>query len=975
MMRNDKLIVILGVIMLVFASIGIYTWTPWEEAKKEVDIKNFLDVSGTLSQVPDALTVYDSSPFYALIATPLAVHYDTDGSLEVLPLYIRNSTNPSRAVERVKDQIGIYATQTIDDSRSPREWSLFIAENYWDHADAVLLIENNETGYSLGVAAVPIASYFSIPVIVTDRVDVEVKNLLEDLGVKSSFVCGNLEGYGDFVIFNNVDEVVNASIEIVRNKFGDINYITLTNPRDAWPPQILNKTYYSFEGILKSDTTFPSQIIGTLLRQKMGKKTTHRFTIPEDYKYALIKIDFTNLEDPRYVEDFGDKVNIYGRPVGGKAFQLLYGGTLISPNDRDLQGNLQQDKMHYETVLYNCGGKEYELELTAELNVLKETKYTLDITIENLSNPYYPMMKQLSSIAPYLAAYHKGIVFAKTDFAFAADDDKLLDGKTLPGNTQVYKNPRLIPLVNRHVYEKIHRPLNQLIAKIVGIENVSEDYGLRSLTEYCRTNPFYIALVGDTVMLPQYYYRSPHNHPFKKMDVIYGTNCPSDFIYGNIDPETYFNQPHDGPNDVDNDKFTFYPYVENIVGRITGWDVQDCSALIARTIFYDRIIEKMDDWKDNALVMSGAGLEFQKLPIFNALYKMLGHKDPMKFPTGEQHFLDLRAANNLQKGGFNTVVAERGQAQRKGYSNQVLREIKHAGLLNRMFFPKMLVKIMQGFENWRSLFSLKWWIETLTKDGSGVHGEELQENSNIILSNSHGIWFMIVHGDIMMDLLGGPPILYQILGRFLPVITPFGTPIGSLGCYSVSTVEAMNLGPSVIFIEGCGSGKIDGLHPTNTLANAYLHAGANAYISPTTYSAIGGYLNPRPFGGRILDAGIGFGILGYLKTAIDYRLHGKFPPVHFCGVIFEDTYQSLIEENKDIGTALRDAKNAFLPDEANVTYLWTPPLTYTVTMENIKDTSSRGDRVILEKYCTIYQLNLLGDPAFNPYEPCNEGGR
>ena len=31
------------------------------------------------------------------------------------------------------------------------------------------------------------------------------------------------------------------------------------------------------------------------------------------------------------------------------------------------------------------------------------------------------------------------------------------------------------------------------------------------------------------------------------------------------------------------------------------------------------------------------------------------------------------------------------------------------------------------------------------------------------------------------------------------------------------------------------------------------------------------------------------------------------------------------------------------------------------------------NRFPVEKYCTIYQINLLGDPAFNPYEPCNEG--
>jgi hypothetical protein len=71
----------------------------------------------------------------------------------------------------------------------------------------------------------------------------------------------------------------------------------------------------------------------------------------------------------------------------------------------------------------------------------------------------------------------------------------------------------------------------------------------------------------------------------------------------------------------------------------------------------------------------------------------------------------------------------------------------------------------------------------------------------------------------------------------------------------------MELGPSVLFIEGCGSGKIDSLHPENTIATTYLHSGVNAYISPTTYSAIGGYLEPRPTW-PLLDAGVGFGIAG-----------------------------------------------------------------------------------------------------------------
>jgi hypothetical protein len=175
----------------------------------------------------------------------------------------------------------------------------------------------------------------------------------------------------------------------------------------------------------------------------------------------------------------------------------------------------------------------------------------------------------------------------------------------------------------------------------------------------------------------------------------------------------------------------------------------------------------------------------------------------------------------------------------------------------------------------------------------------------------------------------------------------------------------MELGPSVMMVEGCGSGKIDSIPPKNSIANTYLHAGVNAYISPTTYSAFAGYLEPRH------KSGVGFGILGYLKAKLDER-KGIYPSPHFCVNIFEKAFNSLIDDNVDIGTALRDAKNQFLPEQANRTYLWSPPLTES---DNVKEASSGGGagRVILEKYCTVYQLNLLGDPAFNPYEPCNEG--
>ena len=240
---------------------------------------------------------------------------------------------------------------------------------------------------------------------------------------------------------------------------------------------------------------------------------------------------------PENVEKFGDEILIQGSLVG-------LATTAASAVERDEYGNVKSDGFYFEEVLYDSGGEERNIKLASSFHTLEYADYKLNITFEKLSDPYYSMMKQFSSIAPYLTAYHQGIVYAKPDFAFVADDDKILDGKTLPGAYSVKFNWKLIPLINRHIYDNIHLPLNDLLGEIRNISDMKE------LRRNCLKFPFYIALVGDTAMVPQYYYRFTHNDPFKSPDAIYGTGTPSDFIYGNIDPETYFMQPLVGPEDV-----------------------------------------------------------------------------------------------------------------------------------------------------------------------------------------------------------------------------------------------------------------------------------------------------------------------------------------------------------------------------------------------------------------------------------------
>jgi len=397
--------------------------------------------------------------------------------------------------------------------------------------------------------------------------------------------------------------------------------------------------------------------------------------------------------------------------------------------------------------------------------------------------------------------------------------------------------------------------------------------------------------------------------------------------------------------------------MENIVGRVTGWDAQDCSALIARTIFYDRIIDEMGDWKNNALVQTGCGLEFQNLPIITRLGKFIGRvthtgrDEPTKFPTGESAFINLKLKEDMETGGYTTKSTMWTQSQREGFSREDLKEIKKLGLLNRLLFPAKLVELLSSEKK--------------------VTGGQDHLSSSLIFAFAHGNYNIYEFGDILLDSRGCPGI--TTLARIYPTLR---SSLSAKGTFDIRHVQNMKYGPSVIYVESCITGRTDGMSAKNVLSQAYIHAGVNAYIGSTRVTADPGYLDPRP-----LPKGWGIGILGLIKATLDLKLKDKYPDLHFGAVIAEEFINEL-NSNSTTGLALRNAKNAYLPKDANSTFLWTPPLTFSsgysvVDSEVLSGLQGIGGkdrtRTLDKKYVALHEFQLYGDPAFNPYQPCNEG--
>ncbi len=185
MMKNDKIIVVVGVLILIFAAIGVYYWVPQKATAESANTLDFLDITGSLKTMPDSISVSSHSPFNPLIATPLAVNYDETGEKTIIPMYVIDFNNPSTAILRLQEQLDRNNNvETIKESETPKNASLRIASTYWKSSQAALLIEDNEQGYNLGVVATPLASYLRIPVIVTNDIDTSVTKVLNDLGVK-----------------------------------------------------------------------------------------------------------------------------------------------------------------------------------------------------------------------------------------------------------------------------------------------------------------------------------------------------------------------------------------------------------------------------------------------------------------------------------------------------------------------------------------------------------------------------------------------------------------------------------------------------------------------------------------------------------------------------------------------------------------------------------------------------------------------
>jgi hypothetical protein len=647
-----KLVAILIVIIVCIAGIVIYlSYKPVKPRAIELaTIDDLLRSESARTDITvDLVLTPFSSPYLTLVGTPVALYYD-GGTCHAVPLLVAGinsqtqDTGLSRSVMHfitiygksracVLGNIPLLDTLKVEPQVSIADKSLTSisvksALTFWSKADGVLVIKpEDQPAYNLAVNAVPIACYLNIPVIITDNIEARiVTQAFDKLGVKYTLICGEVKGYyGKQWKLKSVEEIQDIIAVGVPDKAGvlrsllkdrlntNCTYITMANPLDISQPERITGFTEVFEGTVVSQDTG-----STSNPSSSPDAVTHYITIPEDYTWSNVKLDtkmqFTDSPIPGRTPDLdGQRCYTYFGIDADKDGEMLedtdsepdklqfFVPSLGYATIRDSSGNAIQAHGYMEKPIYKSTG-EHAIQIAATLHqTLTEvnppsTTYTITVTIEKLSAPNYPLMPNISCLAPYLTAYRQGVVLAKPEFSIYSNPELLAAQDC--GDPSM--TPELIEVANNHT-TKVKAELNKLLARLLNMGPLALHDWTKLANKYrelyADEHAIIVGIIADTNMVPWFYYA---DSPYALAQEGYGV--PSDNFYADIDAD-----PTNPPWNIEGG----IPSLELATGRVCGWDAQDVSALIARTFFYRDIIDRFDGimgqhWKASALNTFGS---------------------------------------------------------------------------------------------------------------------------------------------------------------------------------------------------------------------------------------------------------------------------------------------------------------------------------------------------------------------------------
>jgi len=430
----------------------------------------------------------------------------------------------------------------------------------WRTASSVLIIPNEIGKYQLSLTAAPLASYLDSPILIYDNNTPDIEHICMMLNVSNAFVISDLEielPEVSIIRLETIDEIQDMILSVIKEKFGRIDYITLTNPADVIPPSVL-----------ESHNTILSDHISNIKITLLGREFDIR---GEDTKQLTIAIP----DGINRVKIYGNISN-YSQDKRGLIIPLIFLTLYDSVgNIVGYSSSLAYDfgSAYLETLTCNASG-DYTLDVRMYTGILGgffsrrgisivDSDFDIDLKISTLETPHLPTIPKLSQTAAYLTAAHGGILLA--DSKFELTDESYSIAANGYGSGPWY-------------FEELHNFTNEKVHFIVEHINESLDMidAFDMLDDYV-SGPAWLGILAGNNMIPQYYY-SPSQPGLPEKGL-----------------------PSDNP----------YSLNETLsVGRVISWNVQDVSLLIARTFFYEDICGHStveDDWHNRFSFIFGEG--------------------------------------------------------------------------------------------------------------------------------------------------------------------------------------------------------------------------------------------------------------------------------------------------------------------------------------------------------------------------------
>jgi hypothetical protein len=218
---------------------------------------NYLNTMNSFQDIwnADIILADANDPFYCLLASTLACYYPTQTNISVLtPLLVTNGPQISDQQDRFitsyeknprllclgMDPLGKYDTKSFQENAV--DLSLILASSFPPHSEVILIPYDLGMNYSLSLQATLLSSYLHIPLLILKDNIKEVNGYIKNNSIKEVYIVGNINPEivqaEKTIHMTNAHLLSNQILPIIKDTFGTLNYITITNPKDTQSPEI-----------------------------------------------------------------------------------------------------------------------------------------------------------------------------------------------------------------------------------------------------------------------------------------------------------------------------------------------------------------------------------------------------------------------------------------------------------------------------------------------------------------------------------------------------------------------------------------------------------------------------------------------------------------------------------------------------------------------------------------------------------------